>query len=558
MTNITRRQVVATADAYANGSILETLTLTITSDGATSIGTVDPVSGTILTHKFSNGLIKVDYSTPKTITLSDGTATVPQENFLYVLKTDPTTLVVGTSDFPAAEYAPIARVSVLTPALVQAGTGVIKQHNYTDHTEDANGQGHITHINNRLREEFPTWKSGVTPTITGSGTGTVTYATTSGIVQQLHDHTFPAMADPADLYIINDSVTPYRITTNLGGGILADATGASLTGKYYILVSLAIISETGSGHSKILINLPFGSYNTLNQALQDADKTINKSVPADNRGVSFLIQKVVMRNQADTTFTVEDSNLLLGETPSTIGGTALAQATEFPDSTFRVFNNADNTKVIALDGSFITTGTTRTAVMPDKDGILAMLDDIPTKQPFSIVATAGQTDFPLPSTPTTPASVTAFRNGVEAANGVNFSVAGSTLTWITPTLLVDERISGFYNDVASSNLITVLTKSASDIAALGDAAHIIEYTNGASDFTYTLPQNSDVAFQIGSWIELRKTGTGEITIAKGTGATFRSALGDVSVKIDGANGFSVFVEKTAVNTWLLSGAVKAV
>lgn len=187
-------------------------------------------------------------------------------------------------------------------------------------------------------------------------------------------------------------------------------------------------------------------------------------------------------------------------------------------------------------------------------------DFLPDKEIFSGVITPGSLTFALPSAPATPSLVTAFRNGShDAVYGVNFSISGSTLTWITPIpAAVGETIRGFYNETGISSLFNVVTKSANAIAALQDASSVIEYVNGSSDFTYTLPQDSDVAFPIGSWIEIRKTGSGEITLTKGTGAVFRGALGNVNVKIDGSDGFSAFIEKTATDTWLINGSVKAV
>lgn len=110
----------------------------------------------------------------------------------------------------------------------------------------------------------------------------------------------------------------------------------------------------------------------------------------------------------------------------------------------------------------------------------------------------------------------------------------------------------------TSLYVEVVNKTSSVDAALIDNLSAVEYTNGASDYTFTIPPNSSVAFPVGSWMEVRKTGSGEITIAKGGGVTFRGGLGDVNVKINGTDGASVFLEKTATDTWLLSGAVKVV
>ncbi|MFC1616791.1 DUF2793 domain-containing protein [Candidatus Margulisiibacteriota bacterium] len=113
-----------------------------------------------------------------------------------------------------------------------------------------------------------------------------------------------------------------------------------------------------------------------------------------------------------------------------------------------------------------------------------------------------------------------------------------------------------WTSLVPSNLASVVTKSATTTAALSDNLKVVEYANGTNAYTFSLPQNSEVAFPVGSLIEIRKTGTGDITIAKGTGATFRGVFGDANVKIEGEDGYSVFAEKTATNTWLISGAVK--
>jgi hypothetical protein len=51
---------------------------------------------------------------------------------------------------------------------------------------------------------------------------------------------------------------------------------------------------------------------------------------------------------------------------------------EFDDSLFRVFDDVDNTKKLAFQTAGISTGTTRTATWPDKSGTVAFLDDITT------------------------------------------------------------------------------------------------------------------------------------------------------------------------------------
>ena len=54
----------------------------------------------------------------------------------------------------------------------------------------------------------------------------------------------------------------------------------------------------------------------------------------------------------------------------------LASASTFADNVFRVYGSSDATKLVALEVDGLTTGTTRTVTIPDKNGTLAMTSDI--------------------------------------------------------------------------------------------------------------------------------------------------------------------------------------
>ena len=58
-------------------------------------------------------------------------------------------------------------------------------------------------------------------------------------------------------------------------------------------------------------------------------------------------------------------------------GTGISQINDFSDADFRIFNQADATKEVAFDASLITSGQTRTFQLPDGDGVLARISDIP-------------------------------------------------------------------------------------------------------------------------------------------------------------------------------------
>lgn len=59
----------------------------------------------------------------------------------------------------------------------------------------------------------------------------------------------------------------------------------------------------------------------------------------------------------------------------------VAGTTDYADNVFRVSDNADATKKAAFEVSGITTGTTRTFTVPDKNGTFALLDDLGVATP---------------------------------------------------------------------------------------------------------------------------------------------------------------------------------
>jgi len=143
-------------------------------------------------------------------------------------------------------------------------------------------------------------------------------------------------------------------------------------------------------------------------------------------------------------------------------------------------------------------------------------------------------------------------------NLTNLNLAQSGVTYghiddQSQTIAGDKTFSGYI-----TYSVDVVTKTASGNALASDYGKIAEFTNGATSYTYTVQPNSTISFSVGSKIWVRKTGTGDITIAKGAGVTFRGVLGDNSVKVDGEDGYIVELEKTDTDEWLVSGNIKPV
>lgn len=350
-----------------NGSTVIAIALTITEAGGVVTANLSSSVGNTIVMKFSSGFIDVDVTAPKTVVVTHGTDINPTVNYLYVLASDPTTLVKSTVSFPAVEHLRCAKIFCQSAASVQAD-GCYKEHVFSDHTYGATG-GHISMINHWLRAQWAHWESGVAPTFSGTGTATIGYASTAGIVGQLHDKVFPLFADPAEVYAINDPDTAYRKITNIGD-LLKDSTGAVLKNRTYGLVFWGVLND--NGESNIFCTLPSGSEIGENNARQDKNKYIDYGIPTEFRGVGFLEYRLIIKNNNDNTWTLYTGGTgddLRGQIPATSAGSTTAIGINFPDgaSGFTLFNATDITKEVQVDLSGLTTGNTRTVTFPDRD-----------------------------------------------------------------------------------------------------------------------------------------------------------------------------------------------
>jgi len=206
----------------------------------------------------------------------------------------------------------------------------------------------------------------------------ITHTPAAGLVEQLHELTFPEFLTGADVYCVNDPDTPYRKITNIAD-LLKDSDGDSLTDKTYGLVFWGCISDDAEG--KIFVNLPSGSEGATkyDKVREDKKKVINYSIPNEFRGTAFLIHRLVIYNQADTTWVIDagSGDDLRGQYPNTEAGSSTNIIDTFYDgaSGLTLKNTTDITKVAQFDASNIATATTRTYDYPNKNGTIALLDD---------------------------------------------------------------------------------------------------------------------------------------------------------------------------------------
>lgn len=469
----------ATAMHSWNGSIVETAAVSVAAAGGTITFSVEQDGGGDLTVVFSDGFYDWDTTPADTVTLTAGSDTSPQINYVYFLQSTKT-LTASTASFPAAEHAPLATVICQSAASLQTD-GPYKFHAWTDHTTDPLDQGHISEINSWIRQQRATWESGVSQTYTITpNVGTpddVLLTTGSGIVHQLHPHTFPAFGGTPDYYVINDSATPYTIVNDLNA-LLTDSTGASMSGKYFSLVLWGVVSED-TGDSKLFINLPAGSYNNQSSVEVDGQAFANYTIPSDYVGSGFLISEWKLRHQVASggTWTSIDEIDLRGLFPSVSVTGSNAFPNEFGDNVFRIFDDGDDTKKIAFEASSITTATTRTITMVD-----ANLD-------LAEVATTFTCDT-ASATPSANAITIAGANGITtsgAAATVTITGSGSSIhTWVDVTGTSDamEAGKGYMANNAGLVTLTLPTTAAQGtvirVAGVGAGGWIIDQGAGQS------------------------------------------------------------------------------
>ncbi len=212
------------------------------------------------------------------------------------------------------------------------------------------------------------------------GDKTITLPNTTGTVALTSDIVYPVT--------LTNSVTLTNKTLALGSNTisgttaefntaLTDGSFATLAGSETLTnKSLTAPTLTGSSTSAGSIIFKEDTDNGTNSATlvgpaSTADVTI--TLPAETGTVLTTASSIANSNLANSTITIGSSSVALGSSQTTFTGLASITSTAVVtnDSGFRVRNNSDNTKIVALDCSGITGSTTRTMTVPDSDGTIS-------------------------------------------------------------------------------------------------------------------------------------------------------------------------------------------
>lgn len=362
---------------FFNGTIMETITGAVSSNGTVITFTFGKSGGGDMTLLFSDGAS--DLSDNSTGTLNVGTDTVPVQNFVYVLQSD-RIVTVSTAGWPSAEHIKIATITVQSAVKVQAD-GALGLQLYNDHMKGTDDQGHGSHVFDKLRSLGATYISGVL------GNGSDGYAetadagiswyikSTAGIVKQLHDQTYAAKDTTGsdDTHVVNDPTTPYNEITDLVAGITQDASGVALgVNKYFSLILWGTANLSGA-YSPLFINLPTGTYNSASGAENDTSGKNIVDIPDDFQRTAFYIARITFKKTATGWDFVSEAPLL-GSTGVVVArASSITAQTQFPDNQFNIHDEADPTHLLEYNANNLT--TTRTQTIPDKDGTTMIVGD---------------------------------------------------------------------------------------------------------------------------------------------------------------------------------------
>jgi hypothetical protein len=181
--------------AFGDGAVVDTADVQVSSNGSTITMSVERDGGGDLVVQLNEGKNYILDTTPAaTITLTAGTDSNPQLNYVYVTESGGTvSLQKSTSSFPdnSVSYAPIGTFFAQSASTTQS-SGVLKLHAWTDHM--GNGRGHLSHLNERWRQENASHDTGTEGSVVIDATPTpddVYAKNTSGYVYQLHRQAFP-------------------------------------------------------------------------------------------------------------------------------------------------------------------------------------------------------------------------------------------------------------------------------------------------------------------------------------------------------------------------------
>ena len=118
--------------------------------------------------------------------------------------------------------------------------------------------------------------------------------------------------------------------------------------------------------------------------------------------------------------------------------------------------------------------------------------------------------------------------------------------------LLDTHLEGTVWRDAPVKVLPINTQAGAYTVALTDASGYVRMTS-ATEVNLTVPPNATVAFPIGSVIQVRQAGAGQVTVVEGSGVTVTSSESKKFRK----QGSTIALIKVATDTWDMTGDLEA-
>lgn len=307
-----------TFNNFWNGTFRESFSFTTSSDGTDVVGILSTEGiNENMTMVFSDGFSILDLSSGATISLTSGTDTVPQPNFVYI----PISTKVLTNsivEFPIEEHIKVSTVYLRSASSV-LNDGAIINKNWDDPIYNLN-KGGFPLIMERLRQLPVIWYSGVQGIAT-IGTSSISVSVSEGKLYQVGLESFPSFDTLSgdSVHIINHNTTPYVDVTDLST-ITEDANGNSLDNSSFSFVIWGVLND-GNDVNHVVLNLPLNtySYNSPQDAIDDPNNYSVFDIPSEYKGMGFLISRFTFRLK-NSIWELLDTEDLRGYTPNISAG----------------------------------------------------------------------------------------------------------------------------------------------------------------------------------------------------------------------------------------------
>lgn len=389
-------------DNEFNGCVIEKQDTTVVVDTGVIYLDVEKLGGGDLTlqvdgeHYYLDCITGSGVGGKARIALTAGTATTPQDNYVTLNRSGSVAVLSVSTSFPDlagldAGSGFVAYLSLWSAAKTVTD-GALRHQRTTDAVVYSN-RGRIGAIMERLRSFGATWLNGANPTAVivpnGGAPDSFDLLSAAGVIYQAHQQTWPSLSVLVNgCYVMNASgtgvLTKWQKITNCNQLLeLADGTAITIN-KRFNLTFFGLINKT-TGECKIGVNLPTGTYTSNKDGYNDPNNTAVVSVPDTVKTVAFLLCRVPIKYSTLASGTWSFLGTLLGGVPDVIdlrgnpigisGSGASGSASTFPDDVFEIFDNTDTSKRLALDASAISTATTRTLVLPNKNGTITLAGD---------------------------------------------------------------------------------------------------------------------------------------------------------------------------------------